>query len=146
MVKEFKEFALRGNVMDLAVGIVIGAAFNRIVNSLVEDILMPPIGLLIARVNFQDLFINLSAERYSSVADAKAAGAATINYGLFLSSLITFLLVALAVFLIVKQVNWLRSEPQPQTPTSRDCPFCLSTVPRKAVRCSQCTSELPAAA
>jgi large conductance mechanosensitive channel len=146
MLKDFKEFALRGNMLDLAVGIVIGSAFTRVVTSLVDDILMPPIGLLIGRVSFPDLFLRLSGGQYQTLAEAKEAGAATINYGLFIMAIITFLLVAFAVFLLIKQINWLRAEPQPKTPTSRDCPFCLSTIPRKAVRCPQCTSEVPVAA
>lgn len=146
MLKEFKEFALRGNVLDLAIGIVIGAAFGRIVSSFVDDILMPPLGMLIGGVDFNSLFVSLNGVSYSSIAAAKEAGAPTINYGLFINAIITFILVAFAVFLLVKQVNRMRSEPQPQTPTGRDCPYCLSNIPRKATRCAQCTAEIPAAA
>lgn len=142
MMKEFKEFALRGSVIDLAIGLVLGVAFGAIVTSFVEDILMPPLGLLMGGVNFTDLFITLKGGEFNTLAEAKAAGAVTINYGLFLNSVITFLLVAFAVFLVVKQVNRMRNEPKPPTDTSRDCPFCLSTIPKKARRCPQCTSEI----
>lgn len=146
MLKEFKEFALRGNVVDLAVGLVIGAAFGRIITSLVDDILMPPLGLLIGDINFQDLFISLTDTEYKSLAEAKAAGAPTLNYGLFLNTLITFILIAFAVFLIVRYINRLRSEPKPAISTSRDCPYCLSSIPKKATRCPQCTAVVEAAA
>jgi large conductance mechanosensitive channel len=140
--KEFKEFAVKGNVMDMAVGIIIGAAFGRIVTSLVNDVLMPPIGLLLGKVNFANLFISLSGTAYDSLAAAKAAGAPTLNYGAFLNTALEFLIVAFAVFLLVKQVNLLRREPAPAAPTTRDCPHCLTAIPLKATRCPACTSQL----
>jgi large conductance mechanosensitive channel len=144
MFKEFKEFAMRGNVVDLAIGIIIGGAFGKIVSSFVSDILMPPIGLLLGKVDFSNLFIGLSDRTYATLQEAKAAGAATINYGLFFNTVLDFLLVAFAVFLLVKQINRLKREeaPAPAAPTIKDCPFCLSSVPLKAVRCPHCTSEL----
>ena len=145
MLKEFKEFAMKGNVLDMAVGIIIGAAFGKIVSSFVSDVLMPPIGLLTGRVNFSDLFINLSDKEYASIAEAKAAGAATINYGLFINSVIDFIIVAFAVFLLVRQVNRMRktAEAAPTAPPdTKDCPYCLSRVALKAKRCAFCTSEL----
>jgi large conductance mechanosensitive channel len=146
VLKEFKEFALKGNVLDMAVGIIIGAAFGKIVSSLVEDLLMPPLGLMLGRINFADLFVSLSGERYASLAEAKAAGAATLNYGLFLNNVVSFVIVAFAVFLLVRQVNRLRRAPEkaPEADT-RACPFCLSTIPLAARRCAHCTSELAAA-
>ena len=141
MWKEFKAFIARGNVFDLAVGIIIGAAFGKIVSSLVSDIIMPPIGLLLGQVNFADLYINLTSTPYASLADAQAAGAATINYGLFISAILDFLIVALVIFLLVRQINRLKAKP-PQTPTTKECPYCLSTVPLKASRCPACTSQL----
>jgi len=142
MLKEFREFAMKGNVVDLAVGIVIGVAFGKIVTSFVSDILMPPLGLLLGRVDFSGLFINLSATHYNTLAEAKAAGAATLNYGVFLNTVINFLIVAFAVFLLVRQVNRLMPKPAPAPAATRDCPYCLSAVPAKATKCSQCTSEL----
>jgi len=143
MLKEFKEFAMRGNVLDMAVGIIIGAAFGQIVTSFVQDILMPPIGRLLGHVDFSNLFVSLTGGHYDTVAAAKAAGAATLNYGLFLNTVINFLIVAFAVFLLVRQVNRFAAKPAPAAaPTTRDCPYCLSAVPLKASRCSQCTSEL----
>src|SRR6202165_4694857 len=124
MIKEFKEFAMRGNVLDMAVGIIIGAAFGQIVNSFVQDILMPPIGRLLGHVDFSNLFVSLSGAHYDTIAAAKAAGAATLNYGLFLNTIINFLFVAVAVFLLVRQVNRLAPKPVPAAAT-RDCPFCL---------------------
>jgi large conductance mechanosensitive channel len=144
MFKEFKEFAMRGNVLDMAVGIIIGAAFGQIVTSFVQDVLMPPIGRLLGGVDFSNLFISLNGQHYDTVAAAKAAGAATINYGLFMNTVINFLIVAFAVFLLVRQVNRLAPKPVP-APTTRECPFCLSAVPLKATRCPHCTSELRAA-
>jgi large conductance mechanosensitive channel len=144
MLKEFKEFIMRGNVLDLAIGIIIGAAFGKIVTSFVGDILMPPIGLVLGKVDFANLFINLSDKSYATLAEAKAAGAATINYGLFISAIIDFLVIALVIFMVVRQANKLRKEAPPAEPDTRDCPFCLSTVPIKAVRCAHCTSELKA--
>lgn len=147
MLKEFKEFAMRGNVLDMAVGIIVGAAFGGIVTSLVNDVLMPPIGLLLGKVDFSNLFITLAGQQYTSVAQAKAAGAATINYGVFLNTVINFVIVAFAVFLLVRQVNRLRRQPEPAlaAPTTKDCPYCFSSIPIKATRCAHCTSELRAA-
>ncbi len=145
MWKEFKEFIMRGNVMDLAVGIVIGAAFGAIVNSLVKDIIMPPIGLLLGKINFTDLFINLTSTPYSSLKAAQDAGAATINYGLFINTIINFIIVALAIFFVVKGVNRLRKPAPaavPAAPTTKECPHCYTEIPIKATRCPNCTSEL----
>jgi large conductance mechanosensitive channel len=145
MFKEFREFAVKGNVMDLAVGVIIGAAFGKIVTSLVNDVLMPPLGLLLGKVDFSNLFFSLSGAEYASLDEAKKAGAATLNYGLFLNTVIEFLLVAFAVFLLVKQVNRLRREPPPPPPASKECPFCASDIPIKASRCPMCTSPLTGA-
>ena len=143
MLKEFKEFAIKGNAIDMAVGIVIGAAFGKIVGSLVEDVVMPPIGTLLNHVDFSNLFLALNGGSYATVAAAKAAGAATLNYGIFLDTVINFLIVAFAVFLLVKQVNRWRPAPAPAPPQStRECPYCLSSVALKATRCPACTSEL----
>jgi len=143
MFKEFKEFAMRGNVLDMAIGIVIGAAFGGIVTSFVADILMPPIGRLLGHADFSNLFLSLNGVHYDTVAAAKAAGAATINYGLFLNTVINFLIVAFAIFLLVRQVNRFAPKPVPAAaPTTRDCPYCLTPVPLKATRCAHCTSEL----
>lgn len=149
MFKEFKEFAMRGNVVDMAVGIIIGAAFGSIVNSLVTDVIMPPVGLILGNVDFSNLFIVIkqgskAAGPYISIADAKNAGAVTLNYGLFLNSVISFLIVAFAVFILIKGVNQLKrlEEAPPVEPTTKECPFCLSTIPVKAVRCGHCTSDL----
>jgi large conductance mechanosensitive channel len=141
MIKEFKEFAMRGNVLDMAVGIIISAAFGQIVTSFVQDVLMPPIGRLLGHVDFSNLFLSLTGTHYDTVAAAKAAGAATLNYGMFLNTVINFLIVASAVFLLVRQVNRLAPKPAP-APTTRDCPYCLSAVPVKATKCAHCTSEL----
>jgi large conductance mechanosensitive channel len=145
--REFREFAMRGNVVDLAVGIIIGAAFGKIITSLVNDLLMPPIGLLLGRVDFSNLFINLSGQPYASLAEARAAGAPTINYGIFLNSVIDFLIVAIAIFLLVRSINRLTREREraPEAPTTKDCPFCFSAIPLRATRCPQCTSALQAA-
>jgi len=144
MLKEFKEFAMRGNVLDMAVGIIIGAAFGKIVSSLVEDILMPPIGLLLGKVDFSSLFINLSGQSYPSLEAAKAAGAATLNYGIFVNAIINFLIVAFAIFLLIKQVNRFtaKKEEAPAAPSTKDCPRCLSQIPIKATRCAHCTSDV----
>ncbi len=144
MLKEFKEFAMRGNVLDMAIGIIIGAAFGKIVTFFVTDILMPPLGLVLGKVDFASLFLNISGRDYPSLAAAKQAGAATINYGIFLNTVLDFLLVAFAVFLLVKQVNRLKREPAPVAvePTTKDCPYCLSAIPIKALRCPHCTSQL----
>ncbi len=146
MLKEFKAFAMRGNVLDMAVGIIIGAAFGKIVSSLVADVLMPPIGLLLGRVDFRSLFVNLSGQSYPTIAAAKAAGAPTINYGVFIQALIDFIVIAFVIFLLVRQVNkWTAKPEAPKAPTTRDCPYCLSTIPLKATRCAHCTAELRAA-
>ncbi len=142
MIKEFKEFVMKGNVLDMAVGIIIGAAFGSVVTSFVNDVLMPPIGLLLGKVDFSNLFINLSGKTFETLAEAKKAGAATLNYGLFLNTAINFLIVGFAVFFLVKQVNRLkRNEPAP-APTTRECRFCYTAIPIKATRCPHCTSEL----
>lgn len=141
MLKEFKEFAVKGNVIDLAVGIIIGAAFGKIVSSLVNDIIMPPVGKLLGKVDFSNLFINLSGTSYASLAEAKKAGAATINYGLFLNTCLEFLIVAFAVFLLVQQINRLKKAPVAPEANSKQCPFCLSNIPLKAVKCAHCTSD-----
>ena len=142
MLKEFKEFAMRGNVLDMAVGIIIGAAFGKIVTSLVNDILMPPFGLILGKMDFSSLFLNISGTSYPSLAAAKAAGAATINYGAFINNVIDFLIVAFVIFLLVRQVNrWNKPAPTP-APTTKDCPYCASAIPLKATRCPLCTSEL----
>lgn len=147
MFREFREFAMRGNVVDLAVGISIGAAFGKIVTSLVNDIVMPPIGLLLGRVDFSNLFINLSGQSVASLVEAKATGAPTINCGVFLNTVIDFVIVAFAIFLLVRFINRLsrQSEVTPEAPTTRECPFCLSSIPLRATRCPQCTSTLQAA-
>jgi len=148
MLKEFKEFAMRGNVMDMAIGIVIGAAFSPIVGSLVGDVLMPPIGLLLGNVDFSNLFFvlkeGLTAGPYSSVGVAKAAGAVTINYGLFINTIINFLIVAFAIFMMIRVINKMkREQPAPAAaPTTKDCPSCLMTVPIKATKCGHCTSPI----
>jgi large conductance mechanosensitive channel len=141
MLKEFKEFAMRGNVLDLAVGVIIGGAFGKIISSLVEDVIMPPIGRLLGPVNFSDLFINLSGQSYATIKDAKAASAATLNYGLFLNTIINFLIVAFFVFLFVKQINRFAPKPAP-VPTTKDCPQCAMPIPLAAKRCGHCTSQL----
>jgi large conductance mechanosensitive channel len=144
MLKEFKEFAMKGNVLDLAVGFIIGAAFGKIVTSLVSDIIMPPIGLILGKVDFSSLFLNLSGKAYSSLAEAKAAGAATLNYGVFLNNIVDFLIVAFAVFLLVRMVNrWNKPAPA-AAPSTKECPYCASTIPLKATRCPNCTSEIRA--
>ena len=144
MLKEFKEFALRGSVLDLAIGVIIGAAFGKIVSSLVEDVVMPPIGLLLGNVDFSNLFVSLSGVEYASLAEAQKAGAATLNYGLFINTVINFLVVASVIFLVVRQVNRLRREPEavPASPTTKACMYCLSDIPVKATRCPHCTSQL----
>ncbi len=141
MFKEFKEFAVKGNVVDMAVGIIIGAAFGKIVNSFVNDVLMPPIGLLLGKVDFTNLFLNLSGKHYENLSAAKTAGAATVNYGLFLNTIIDFAILAFAIFLLVRQINRLKRQPEPST---KSCPYCLSKIPVKATKCSHCTSELKA--
>lgn len=141
MWKEFKKFALKGNMIDLAIGIIIGVAFGAVVNSLVNDIIMPPVGLLLGRVDFSNLFVPLDGQRYSSLAAAQAAGAPTLNYGLFINTLINFLILALAIFLVVKAVNRARGA-QEAAPTTKTCPYCARTIPLAAKRCPECTSVL----
>jgi large conductance mechanosensitive channel len=149
MFEEFKEFALRGNVVDMAVGIIIGAAFGAIVKSLVDDVIMPPLGLLLGNVDFSNFFVLLKqgspAAPYASLAEAQTAGAVTINYGLFVNVVISFLIVAFVMFLLIRSVNRLKREEEapPPEPTTKECPYCLSTIPIKATRCAHCTSELP---
>jgi large conductance mechanosensitive channel len=145
MLKEFKEFALKGNVVDMAVGIIIGAAFGRIVSSLVNDVLMPPIGKLMGNMDFSSLFVALDGKHYDSLALAKAAGAPTVNYGLFINSVIDFVIVAFVIFLLVKQMNRLKKEEPAASPTTRECPYCKTQIPLAATRCPHCTSEVRAA-
>jgi len=144
MLKEFRDFAMRGNVLDLAVGFIMGAAFGKIVTSLVNDIIMPPIGLVLGKVDFTNLYVNLSGKDYDSLADAKKAGAATINYGIFLNNILDFVIVAFAVFLLVKQVNRFLPKPPPPAPPAptKACTYCTTTIPIAATRCPNCTSEL----
>lgn len=143
MFQEFKKFAMRGNVLDLAVGVIIGAAFGKVVGSFVEDIIMPPIGRLLGHVDFSNLFVSLNGAHYDTIAAAKAAAAPTINYGLFLNTIINFLIVALAIFLLVQQVNRWGKKPEPAAaPTTKDCPQCAMPIPLAAKRCGHCTSQL----
>ncbi len=142
MLKEFKEFALRGNVLDMAIGIIIGAAFGKIITSFVNDVLMPPIGLAIGKIDFSSLFINLSGQSYATAAAAKAAGAATINYGVFLNTVIDFIIVAFVIFLLIRQVNRMKRQPEAAPVATKACPHCLSAIPLKATKCAHCTSEL----
>jgi large conductance mechanosensitive channel len=143
MLKEFKKFALRGNVVDLAVGVIIGAAFGKIVSSLVADVIMPPIGLLLGGLDFSNIFITLMGGHYATLAEAKAAGAATINVGLFINAVIDFLIVALAIFLLIKQLNrMLPPAEKPPAPETKECPYCMSKIAVKATRCPECTSQL----
>ena len=145
MLKEFKEFAMKGNVLDMAVGIIIGAAFGGIITSLVHDVIMPPIGLLLGHVDFSSLFLNLSGKSYPTLEAAKAAGAPTINYGLFINTIINFVIIAFAVFLLVRQVNrWTKKPGPPPEETTKDCPYCLSKIPIKAKKCAYCTTALAA--
>ena len=151
MFKEFKEFAMRGSVVDMAVGIIIGAAFGTIVKSLVSDVIMPPIGLLLGNVDFANLFVVLkegaTAGPYAALADAQAAGAVSMNYGVFINTIISFIIVAFVVFLLIRNINKLKrkQEAPPAQPTTKECPYCFSTIPIKATRCAYCTSELKAA-
>lgn len=142
MIKEFKAFMMQGNVLDLAIGIVIGAAFGKTVTSFVSDILMPPIGFGLGKVDFSNLFINLSGKAYNTLAEAKAAGVPTINYGLFLNTVLDFVIVAFAIFLLIRQVNRMRKPPA--APPTRECPYCVSSIMLKATRCPHCTSEVRA--
>jgi large conductance mechanosensitive channel len=143
MLKEFKEFAMRGSVLDLAIGVIIGAAFGSIVTSFVNDILMPPIGLLLGRVDFSNLFITLKGPATSTLAEAQSAGAVTINYGLFINTVINFLIVAFVIFLVVKQINRLQRQPEAAPePTTKECSYCFTRIPIQAKRCPNCTSDL----
>lgn len=147
MLKDFKAFAMRGNVVDMAVGIIIGAAFGAIVKSLVDDVIMPPIGMLLGNVDFSNLFMVLkegvaAAAPYASLAEAKKAGAITINYGVFINSMISFVIVAFAVFMLIKNINRLKQAETPAAPTTKECPYCASSIALKATRCPHCTSEL----
>jgi large conductance mechanosensitive channel len=150
MFKDFKQFIMRGNVLDLAVAVIIGAAFGKIVSSFVNDVIMPPIGLLLGKVDFSSLYVNLSGTAYKSLAEAKAAGAPTINYGLFLNAVIDFIIVAFVIFLVIRgatRLQRLKAEPAaaPAAPTTKECPRCFSAIPIQATRCPHCTSELKAA-
>ncbi|HEX6062780.1 MAG TPA: large conductance mechanosensitive channel protein MscL [Longimicrobiales bacterium] len=144
MIREFKEFISRGNVIDLATAVVIGAAFGKIVDSFVKDIIMPPIGLILGKVDFSNLFINLGAGDYNTLAEAQAAAAPTINYGNFLNQVISFVIVAFAIFLIIKQANRFRRASEPAAPTEKTCPHCIMMVPLAATKCAHCTSALTA--
>lgn len=143
MWKEFKEFAMKGSIVDLAIGVVIGGAFGKIVTSFVNDILMPPLGLLIGRVDFSNLYLNLSRTDYASLAEAKKAGAPTINYGMFLNNVLDFLIVAFSIFLVIRQINKMKRKHEAPV-TTKSCPYCISQIPLQATRCGHCTSELPA--
>jgi large conductance mechanosensitive channel len=142
MFKEFKEFIRRGNMIDLAVAFVMGAAFGKVASSFINDVVMPPVGLLLGRVDFSSLYINLSGQTFDSLAKAREAGAPVIALGVFLNAVIEFLIVALAVFVVIRMINRLKSKPAPVSPTTKECPFCLSVVPLKATRCPNCTSEI----
>ena len=141
-IGEFKEFAVKGSVIDMAVGIIIGAAFGSIVNSLVKDVIMPPIGMLMGGINFADMFVALDGKAYATLAEAQAAAAPTINYGLFINSIISFIIVALAIFVLIKQINAMKKQPAPPEPNSKECPYCKESIPKAAVKCSHCTSDL----
>ncbi len=147
MIKEFKEFAMRGNVMDMAIGIVLGAAFGKIVSSFVKDILMPPLGYFMGNVDFTNLFIDLSGKGFATLEEAQKAGAPTLNYGMFLNTVVDFVIIAFAIFLVVRQMNRLKKaeEPASSEPTTKPCPYCLSEIPLEATRCPHCTSQLEAA-
>ncbi len=142
MWKEFKEFLMRGNVVDLAVAVIIGGAFGKIITSLVNDIIMPPIGLLLGGVNFTDLFVDLSGKGFTTLADAQAAGAPTLNYGIFINAIIDFVIVAFVIFLVIKAINKMKKPEPVSAPSTKECPRCLSAIPLKATRCPHCTSDL----
>ena len=142
MLKEFKDFAMRGNVVDMAVGIILGAAFGKIISSFVADVIMPPIGLLLGKVDFSQLYINLSGTAYPNLAAAQTAGAPVLKYGLFLNTVLDFLIVAFAIFMVVRQMNRLKRPVEAAAPTTRDCPYCLTAIPLRATRCGHCTSEV----
>ena len=142
MLKEFRDFVIRGNVLDLAVAVIVGGAFGKIITSFVNDVLMPPIGLLLGGVDFTNLFIPLDGQTYESLEAAKTAGAATVNYGLFLNTVIDFVIVAFVIFLLVRIMNKMKKQPAPADPTTKECPHCFSTILIKATRCPNCTSQL----
>jgi large conductance mechanosensitive channel len=142
MIKEFKAFIMKGNMLDMAVGIIIGTAFGKVITSFVSDVLMPPVGLLLGKVDFSNLFINLSGNPFESLAEAKKAGAATLNYGLFANTVIDFVIVGFAIFILVKQVSRLKRPEPVAEQTTKECPFCFSTISIKATRCGNCTSDL----
>lgn len=142
MLKDFKDFIMRGNVLDLAVAVIMGAAFGAVVLSFVKDILMPPIGLLLGNVDFSNLFISLNSKTYASLAAAQAAGAPTLNYGLFINTLINFIIIAFAIFMVVRAASKLQKPAVAAAPTTKECPHCLSMIPLKATKCMNCTSEL----
>lgn len=143
MLKEFKAFILRGNVIDLAIAVIIGGAFGKIITSLVSDVIMPPIGLLLGKVDFSNLYINMSGKTFTSLSEAQAAGAPTLNYGLFLNSVVNFLIMALVIFLMIRAMNRLtKKEEKPAEVTTRECPYCMTEISKKASRCPHCTSEV----
>ena len=142
VLKELKEFMMRGNVVDMAVGVIVGGAFGKIVSSLVSDIIMPPIGMLTGGINFADMFIALDGEAYASLAEAQAVSAPTINYGLFINAVISFIIVAFAVFMLVRQINALKRQPAPLDPTTKECPYCKETIAIGAIKCKHCTADL----
>lgn len=143
MLKEFKSFIMRGNVIDLAVAVIIGGAFSKIISSLVNDVLMPPLGLLLGKVDFSNLYINMSSIKYASLAEAQAAGAPTLNYGIFLNNVVDFVIVALVIFLLIRGMSKLaKKETKPAEATTRDCPYCMTGISKKATRCPNCTSEI----
>ncbi|TCP29832.1 large conductance mechanosensitive channel [Scopulibacillus darangshiensis] len=144
MFKEFKAFLSRGNVIDLAIAVIIGAAFGKIVTSIVNDIIMPPIGLLLGKVDFSNLYINLSDKDYASLAEAQKAGAPTINYGLFINTVINFIIIAFVIFLVIKLFERFKKKEEAAAPTTKKCPYCLSEVPQEATKCAHCTSEIGA--
>ncbi len=142
MWKEFKEFAMKGNVVDLAIGVIIGGAFGKIVSSLVGDIIMPIIGMLVGNIDFSNLYINLSGHEFSSLAEAKAAGAATINYGIFLNNIIDFLIISFSIFIVIRQLNKFKKKEEPAPVVTKECPYCISEIPLEAKKCPYCTSNL----
>jgi len=144
MLKEFKEFAMRGSVVDLAVGIIIGGAFGKIVSSFVTDVLMPPLGMLLGKLDFSNLFIALDGKTYASLKAAKDVGAATLNYGAFINSVIDFMIVAFAIFLLIQQINRMKKKEEPVAVKTKECPFCMTEIPILATRCPNCTSQLDA--
>ena len=146
VLKEFRDFAARGNVIDLAIGVIIGAAFGKIVTSAVDDLIMPPIGMVLGGVDFKDLFVTLDGSAHASLAAAKAAGAPAIAYGNFMNTVVQFLIVAFVIFMMVRTINRWKTAPPPPPDDARDCPFCLSKIPKKATKCAHCTSPVPAAA